>query len=143
MGGSCATATSQVLVFAYTSGGTFVVGDVTAGAPTLGTAVQFWGAEWAKHNQLSGGPAPSSFKRFEDSSATPSCPLKWTSDPGNSSHPPASVPSYTAVIISSAIGQSGSNISGNTTHVVILATNAGYGPDPGHAGTGTIVGVLC
>jgi hypothetical protein len=45
----------------------FVVGDQSAGAPTVGTSVQFWGAQWAKVNKLSGGPAPASFKGYADS----------------------------------------------------------------------------
>jgi hypothetical protein len=48
-----------------------------------------------------------------------------------------------AVIVSSKIGKSGSQISGNTVAVVIVKTNAGYDADPGHAGTGTVVATLC
>jgi hypothetical protein len=48
-----------------------------------------------------------------------------------------------AVIVSSSIGQSGSTISGNTVHIVIVRTNPGYAPDPGHAGTGTVVTTVC
>jgi hypothetical protein len=47
------------------------------------------------------------------------------------------------VIVSSNIKKSGSTISGNIVEIVIVKTNPGYGPDPGHAGTGTVVGVLC
>ena len=35
-GGSCATATSQALIFTYTTGGSFVVGDSSAGGLTAG-----------------------------------------------------------------------------------------------------------
>lgn len=127
----------------YTSGGSFVIGNLSAGAPTLGKAVQFWGAQWAKANQLSGGSAPSSFKGFEDSPAVTKCGVSWTTDPGNRTPPPSTVPTYTAMIVSGTISQSGSVISGNTVHVVIVKTDPGYGPNPGHAGTGTIVGVVC
>jgi len=34
-------------------------------------------------------------------------------------------------------------IGGDTLHLVIVKTDAGYQGDPGHAGTGTIVGVVC
>jgi len=37
----------------------------------------------------------------------------------------------------------GSTISGNTPHIVIVKTNPGYAPNPGHAGTGTVVLVIC
>jgi hypothetical protein len=66
-----------------------------------------------------------------------------TNHPGNSSGPPSSVPSYIAVIVASHAAQSGSKISGNVAEVVIVKTNPGYASDPGHAGTGTVVGVLC
>jgi hypothetical protein len=48
-----------------------------------------------------------------------------------------------AVIASSAIVKSGSNITGNTPAIVIVQTASGYAPDPGHAGTGTVVAELC
>jgi hypothetical protein len=47
------------------------------------------------------------------------------------------------VIVSSSISQSGSAISGNVVHIIIVKTNPGYAPDPGHPGTGTIVGSVC
>jgi hypothetical protein len=58
---------------------------------------------------------------------------------GASSNPPATVPQYMAVIASSSITKSGSTIAGDTTDVVVVKTNPGYGPDPGNAGTGTVV----
>jgi hypothetical protein len=48
-----------------------------------------------------------------------------------------------AVIVTSSAHQSGSTISGNTPHIVIVKTNPGYAPNPGHAGTGTVVLVIC
>jgi hypothetical protein len=48
-----------------------------------------------------------------------------------------------AVIVSSKVSKSGSAISGNTPHVVVVKTNSGYAPDPGHAGTGTVVASIC
>jgi len=48
-----------------------------------------------------------------------------------------------AVIVASSIGKSGSTISGNSLHIVIVKTNAGYAPNPGHAGTGTVVATVC
>jgi hypothetical protein len=143
-GGACATATTNVLVFGYPSGGDFVIGNVSAGSPTTGTNVDFWGAQWAKDNQLSGGPAPSSFKGFENSAATPSsCGLAWTSGPGNSVHPPATIPTYMAVVVASTVTKSGKRIGGDGVNIVIVKTGPGYGPDPGAGGSGTIVAVLC
>ncbi len=143
--GNCSTQSLKFTVFAYAAGGSFVVGDLTVGDPSkaAGEGVTFWGSQWAKDNQLSGGDAPRAFKGFEDDPAKPSCGTDWTTDPGNSTPPPGSVPSYMAVVVSSAISKSGPLIAGDTPHVVIVKTNPGYGPNPGHHGTGTIVGELC
>jgi hypothetical protein len=48
-----------------------------------------------------------------------------------------------AVIVSSSVSKSGPTISGNTVHLVVVKTNPGYAPDPGHAGTGTVVAQIC
>ena len=145
VGGSCADATSSILLFAFSSGGSFVVGDKTVGpiSGAVGELVNFWGSQWSKNNSLSAGPAPASFKGFQDSSATPACGVNWSTDPGNSAPPPTTIPSYMAVIVAGKVTQSGAVISGNDLHVVIVKTNAGYASDPGHPGTGTIVAVLC
>jgi hypothetical protein len=47
------------------------------------------------------------------------------------------------VIVSSAITSSGSTIAGDTVHIVVVKTDAGYAADPGHAGTGTVVAAYC
>ncbi len=136
------SATTATLVFAYLATGSFVVGDQNA---QLGNTVTFWGAQWAKVNTLSGGPAPASFKGFAASlSSTPaSCGGTWSTGPGNSVDPPNSVPSYMGVVVSSSITQSDSTIAGNIPSVIVIQTESGYAPDPGHPGTGTVVGVVC
>jgi hypothetical protein len=141
-GGSTTTATCQTVVFAFAPGrGGFVIGD---GNSTNGTAVTFWGSHWAKANSLSGGAAPAAFKGYALNPATPACGTSWSSDPGNSTPPPAGpLPAYMGVIVSSSITQSGSQISGDTVHIVIVKTDPGYGPAPGHAGTGTVVAQFC
>ncbi|TAN29474.1 MAG: hypothetical protein EPN30_02510 [Actinomycetota bacterium] len=140
-GGSTAIAVTHVTAFAFPSGGAFVISNANS---ANGTAVTFWGAQWAKINTLSGGLAPSSFKGFEDSAAPAVCSTSWTTDPGNSTPPPSGpLPTYMGVIVSSSITQSGSMISGNTPGIVIVKTNSGYAPDPGHAGTGTVVASVC
>jgi hypothetical protein len=48
-----------------------------------------------------------------------------------------------AIIVSSSITQSGSTISGDTVHLLLVKTDPGYQGNPGHAGTGTIVAVIC
>lgn len=141
VGGSCADAVTQVLVYALPAPGTaFVTGN---GNGTTGGPVTFWGAQWWKANTLTGGRAPASFKGYADNVASLTCGGTWATRPGNSSHPPAAVPSYMAAIVSSSITQSGSTISGDIAHVVIVHTAPGYAPSPGHAGTGTVVATIC
>jgi hypothetical protein len=140
-GGSTATATTHVTVFAFAHGGSFVIGG---GNSATGTAVTFWGAQWARNNSLSGGQAPSAFKGFEDSATAPACGANWSTDPGNSTPPPSGpLPSYMGVIASSSITQHGSVISGDTPQIMVVKTDPGYQPDPGHAGTGTVVAKVC
>ncbi|HEV2370966.1 MAG TPA: hypothetical protein VGS19_02255 [Streptosporangiaceae bacterium] len=111
-GGSTADARTQVLIYGVARGGSFVIGN---GNAATGGSVTFWGAQWGKLNTLSGGTAPASFKGFEDQPALPVCGQNWTTDPGNSTPPPAGpLPAYMAVIVSSSISQSGSTISGDT-----------------------------
>ncbi|HEV3387404.1 MAG TPA: hypothetical protein VG057_00235, partial [Solirubrobacteraceae bacterium] len=140
-GGSTADATTQVLIYGTATGGNFVIGDKNAEA---GTLVTFWGAKWGKLNSLSDGSGPAAFKGFEDSPATPACGTSWTTDPGNSTPPPAGpLPEYMLVLVSSNISKAGAAISGNTVHEVVVKTNPGYASDPGHAGTGTVIAQIC
>lgn len=130
------------IIFAFLpGGGSFVVGDRSASG-----AVTFWGAQWDRVNSLSGGSAPNSFKGFAQtlSSKPPKCGGSWSTRPGNSPPPPdAPLPDFMAVLVASSINKSGPTISGNITSIVIVKTNPGYQSDPGHPGTGTVVGVLC
>jgi hypothetical protein len=140
-GGSTTTAACTLLVAAFASSGAFAIGDLNS---AVGTSVTFWGAQWSKLNGLSGGAAPAAFKGFEDTPGTPSCGTSWSTDPGSSTPPPPGpLPAFMAVIVSSSISKSGSTISGNTPHIVIVHTNPGYQPNAGHAGTGTVVAQFC
>jgi len=104
--------------------------------------VTFWDAQCAKDNSLSGGPAPAAFKGFVSTSAG-GCEGSWTTQPGNSSGPPDSVPSFMAVIASGSMTNSDATISGDVQKIVIVRTDSGYGPAPGHVGTGIVVTVVC
>ena len=123
-------------------GGAFVISDLK---DSNGGSVYWWGAQWWKKDPLSPRLAPASFKGYEKSNLTPWCGQTWTTGPGNSPKPPHAVApnSYMAVIVSSRITKQGPIISGNIVHIVLVRTNAGYGPNPGHPGTGTIVATLC
>ena len=120
----------------------FVIGDLDA---VVGNHVTFWGALWWKKNHLSGGTAPASFKGFANCTTPnpPNCGGTWLSDPGNSSHPPDTVPADMTVIVSSLITKSGPIESGDIPKMVIIHTDPGYEPNPGHAGTGTVTAIVC
>jgi len=135
-----ASASAQTLIFAFLDHGSFVVGDQSDTG-----AVTFWDAQWWKVNTLSGGAAPASFKGFAStlSSTPPICGGSWSTGPGNSSSPPASVPSYMAVIAASTVVKTGPDITGDIPAIVVVHTAPGYSPNPGHSGTGTVVAVWC
>jgi PKD repeat protein len=143
-GGSSATTdpACTVLVFAFApSGGSFVAGDGSSG---VGSTVTFWGAQWAGLNVLTGGTAPAAFKGYAKSPVTPACGDTWKTDPGNSAPPPAGpLPAFMGVISTGSTVKNGAQISGTTPHIVVVQTNPGYAPDPGHAGTGVVVAQAC
>jgi hypothetical protein len=119
----------------------FVIGNENA---ALGNHVTFWGAQWWKLNSLSGGRAPASFKGFANELVEAKCGSSWRTDPGNSSDPPEGpLPGLIEAIAATHVDKSGRTISGDVAAVVLIATEPGYGPNPGHAGTGTVVGVGC
>lgn len=45
--------------------------------------------------------------------SSPDCGGIWTSNPGNSTNPPATVPQYMAVIVAGSVEKKGSNVFGN------------------------------
>jgi hypothetical protein len=135
-----ASASADALLFAFLASGSFVVGDQSAAG-----AVTFWSAQWATVNALSGGAAPDAFKGFAATlgATPPACGAAWTSRSGNSSGPPAAVPSYLGVIVASAVAKSGPVIAGDAPSIVVVKTDPGYGPAPGHAGTGAVLAKFC
>ena len=131
----------DALLYSFpTGGGEFVVGDVSAGD---GGSVTFWGSQWSRSNELSHGDAPHSFKGFASQPGTPTAGASWSTGPGNSPSPPgAPLPSYMGVIVTRSVDQSGSSLGGSIANIVVVQTNDGYAPNPGHAGTGTIVAAV-
>lgn len=130
------------IVYANLSSGTFVLGDKSA---TMNAAVTFWGARWARQNSFSGGAAPMGHFGFADqvSSKPITCGSTWTMKPGMSARPPATVPSYMAVAVSSSVTRSGGSTTGKVARVVIVKVNSTSMSSPGSAGTGKVVGVVC
>jgi len=139
--GGSTTSTPQAGCSVVVGNGAFVISSRVA---TVNHTVNFWGAQWWKNNPLPGGSAPASFKGFAISPAIPSCGSTFMSTTGNSPPPPIGpLPSTIAVIVTSNVTQSGSIITGNIVHIVLVSTNPGYAPDPGHPGTGTVTSVVC
>jgi hypothetical protein len=134
-------ASTTTFVYSQPGSGQFVVGDLAD--LSAGATVNFWGSQWSRNNPMSGGAAPNAFKGFENGAATPTCGQTWTSQPGNSSNPPATVPEFMTVLVSSSITKNGSVISGNVKRVVVVQTQPGYGPAPGHTGNGKVIAILC
>jgi hypothetical protein len=132
---------AATMIFAFPEFGGFEIGDLNS---AVGTNVTFWGAQWASLNSLSGGAAPPAFKGFGDTLSGPNaCGITLTGTPGNSTHPPATVPSFMGVLVPTKVTQTGSNITSVVWSIVVVQTNAGYAGDPGHAGTGTVVAQFC
>jgi hypothetical protein len=147
-GSRTTTPACSVIIFAFATGNgaAFVIGDLEA---RLGNHVTWWNSQWAKINLMSGGPPPSAMKGFagfEDNFLgvpPPNCGGTWSTDTGNSTPPPPSVPMVMGVIVSSRVTQSGSIITGDIKQVVIVRNDPGYAPDPGHPGTGTEIAIVC
>jgi hypothetical protein len=138
------------IVFAFPSRGAFVLGNATVAAAAPTTTVNWWGSSWSSSNSLSGGSAPPSFKGFAGSVTTlptksPAnvCGTTFKTRPGNSTPPTHAVPSYMGVLVASSVTKSGSEIHGTWAKIVVVKTDPGYGPSPGHVGTGTIVASFC
>jgi hypothetical protein len=137
------------IVFAFPSRGAFTLGDRTTAVATPASTVTWWAAQWSRLNSLSGGSAPPSFKGFARTVSLPgstppsACGSNWVTTTGNSPPPTRTVPSYMGVLVTSNVSQSGSSVSGNTLHIVIVRVRPGYAPNPGHDGTGTVVATFC
>ena len=139
---------ATAMVFAFPSRGAFVLGDTTV-ATAGSSTVTWWADTWSSLNILSGGAAPPAFKGFAGVITLPTgtppvgCGSSWTTTPGNSPPPTSTVPAYMGVVVSSSVHKSGSIISGNAVHIVVVKVNPGYAPNPFSHGTGTIVASFC
>jgi hypothetical protein len=142
VGGSVASTSCTTIGFAFApGGGSFAIGDAHA---AMGDRVMFWGAQWMQNNLTGAGKDPRSFKGFARTPRTPDCGVDWMTAPGNAAAPPSGpLPTFMGVIVTSSVHNSGSAISGNTIHIVVIEVSAGYASNPGHTGTGRVVAQVC
>ena len=120
----------------------FVIGDVEPHA--VGNVVNFWGAQWWKNNFMSGfvNAGYPAFKGYADDSDN-ACGGEWFTLPGNSSDPPDTIPDFVLVLVTSTVHKDGPNISGDIQQILLVESDGGYGPAPGHRGNGIVRQVLC
>jgi hypothetical protein len=141
---------AEVIVFAFPSKGAFVLGDSTVAEAPADSTVTWWSDEWSLKNDVSGGPAPEAFKGFAGSvtslpTTTPAnvCGTAFDTRPGNSPPPTSEVPEYMGVLVADSVTKSGATIEGTWAQIVVVETNAGYQPDPGHPGTAKVIATFC
>lgn len=120
----------------------FVVGDVESHA--IDDVVNFWGAQWWKNNQMSGtvSDGVASFKGYATQSDN-RCGGSWVSKPGDSSNPPDQIAADIAIIVTSKVIKNGDDIGGDIKQILIVHQDGGYGPNPGHRGSGPVTTILC
>lgn len=120
------SASASTLLFAFLDRGSFVTGDRNT---TVGKSVVFFGEDWDDFNLLSEGEPPDGFKGFALATSTnpPACGGTWSSKSGNT-HPPVTVPSYMAVLVSGSITKAEGVISGNIPAIAIVNTDSGLPP---------------
>jgi hypothetical protein len=106
----------------------------------IGQDYTFWGSQWAKQVQSGAYQSNASFKGYANSVSG----ATWTSDPGNSSGPPATVASYISVIVTTQATKNGNVESGNVAETVVLQVDnpSGYRPNPGHPASGSLVAIV-
>jgi len=120
----------------------FVIGDVEPHG--VGTNVNFWGSQWWKNNVMSGLVTAGypAFKGYATDADT-FCGGVWETRPGNSSDPPDVIPDDVLVIVTTKVIKDGPNISGDILDILLVHSDGGYGPAPGHRGNGPVVTKLC
>ena len=120
----------------------FVIGDVEN--HDLGATVNFWGDQWWTNNRTSQSASPgvASFKGYTDIS-TAACGGTWSASGGNSLVPPDTIPADVAVIVTSSATKDGMTVGGDIKQILIVHSDGGYGPSPGHPGGGVVTQVTC
>ena len=114
---------------------------ISGGNAVLGSPVTFWGAQWWKDNRFATGTAPPAFKGYVVAVDPIAC--TFTTGTGDSTVPPAGpLPPVITVLVTNSVTQSGSTVSGTIAEFALVATDDGYDSNPGHGGTGTVIGFI-
>lgn len=114
----------------------FVIWGGNAEGIRLDLRYNFWGSQWWK--QVTGGDfdADASFKGYaEEVSDT-----MWSSPPANAVRPPATLPGYIGVIVTTQMDMHGSHVTGNVDRLVVLMVEdpSDYRPNPGRVSWGVM-----
>ena len=117
--------------------------------PRPRTVVTWWDSHWSDAIALSGGDSPSAFKGFAylvvTLPTTTRIQLPGHVDDGRREQRAAD--ERRALLHGRArhvkVTKLGSTISGNFVEIVVVITDPGYEPGPGHSGTGGIVATFC
>lgn len=124
----------------------FVIGDNEP--HDVGNFVNFWGAQWWQNNFMTGAVSDgvASFKGYAsnaDIGCSPGSRWVWDTRPGNSSNPPATIPTDVMVIVTDTVQKDGPNIKGSIKQILLVRSDGTYASNPGHRGDGQVVGVVC
>jgi hypothetical protein len=114
----------------------FVIWGGNAGGIQVGHPYMFWGSDWWKEVTAGNFAANAKFKGYAEQVTD----TMWWGLPGNSVHPPKTVPSHIGVIVTTQMDKQGSKVTGNIAKRVILRVEdpSAYRPNPGHAAWGTM-----
>lgn len=120
----------------------FVIGD--GQIHDIGSTIDFWGSQWSAKNSMSGSVAngAAAFKGYAGT-ADMFCGGSWSARGGNSTPPPASIPTRIAVIVTSSIDKKGSDLSGKIKKILLVDQDGSYGASPGKSGKGIVADIGC
>ena len=83
---------------------------------------------------------PPSFKGFASAPSMNRCDGPFTTQPGNSSHPPdGPLPELMITLVTDSVSKDGRTITGSVIGLAVVASDPGDHANPGHAGTGMVV----
>jgi hypothetical protein len=119
----------------------FVIWGGNAGGFPAGATYTFWGSQWWKQVVSGSYAAGSSFKGWAESVDG----RTWQSPPADAApRPPATLPAYIGVIVTTDVRMKGSRAYGDVYDLVVLRVDdpAAYRPGAGHTATGVLKALI-